>query len=234
MKEQINKLLSIGATGTVNHFFQWLRMLRFLNQETLPEKFADFQSQYENHLKNYESNLIPDEIEESKVREILENLIESKAITDQNSYKELSLADPTALNFENNEVTLFSAVSLDYEPIQLIRSVLVSYCKKNAIDDEVIDELAIAITEAVENAVKYSDSAPIITTLKCEDNILEIRILNSVPTFDLEREIEKGKFSHDFSLMRGVLVMSRLLDSIDIQEDEGLARVELIGRKKLV
>ena len=63
MKEQINKLLSIGATGTVNHFFQWLRMLQFLNQETLPEKFADFQSQYENHLKNYESNLIPDEIE---------------------------------------------------------------------------------------------------------------------------------------------------------------------------
>ena len=209
MKEQINKLLSIGATGTVNHFFQWLRMLQFLNQETLPEKFADFQSQYENHLKNYESNLIPDEIEESKVREVLgKSFIESKAITDQNSYKELSLADPAALKFENNEVTLFSAVSLDYEPIQLIRSVLVSYCKKNAIDDEVIDELAIAITEAVENAVKYSDSAPIITTLKCIDNILEIRILNSVPTFDLEREIEKESYSHDFSLMRGVLVMS--------------------------
>lgn len=234
MKEQINKLLSIGATGTVNHFCQWLKMLRFLNQETLPEKFADFQSQYESHLKNYEVNPVPEEIDESKVREILEKLIESKAITNQNSYKELSLADINSLDFENNEITLFSAVSLDYEPIQLIRSVLISYCKKNAIHEEVIDELAIAITEAVENAVKYSDSAPIITTLKCEDNILEIRILNSVPAFDLEQEIEKGKFSHDFSLMRGVLVMSRLLDSIDIQENEGLARVELIGRKKLV
>ena len=224
----------MGATGTVSHFCKWLRMVRILSAENLPEKFSDFRSQFDQQSENYFLNPLPEDINETKVREILESLIESKEITDQNSYSELSYTKLDSLNFEDNQITLFSAISLDYDPIQFIRSVLVSYCKKNLIDMETIDELAIAITEAVENAVKYSDCAPIITKLKCEDNVLEIRLLNSVPTFDLEKEIEKGKFSHDFSLMRGVLVMSRLLDSIDIQEDEGLSRVELIGRKKLV
>lgn len=233
MKEHVERLCRSGAVGNIDHFAAWLEMQNELCDKKVPEKFADFSQTFNIDSTFIKNNPLPRKIDKQELKEAINELLNEGVLTNANQYEEYSLSDVNGLEFPDNQMIFLTGSRLDQEPIQFMRSILLTYCKKNGIPQEIVDELGIAITEAAENAVKYSDQSPIISQYQYVDGIIEIRIINSVPEFNLEKEIEQGKFSHDISLMRGVLVMSRLLDSIDIQEDEGLARVELVGRKKI-
>ena len=101
---------------------------------------------------------------------------------------------------------------LNQSPIQLVRSRLESFLKTFGATEEDIIDLTIGTTEAMENAVKYSDHKRIDISYQIRDGIFEIRIENNVSDVEPEKDIEAGKYSASFTLMRGMMVMVKLFD----------------------
>ena len=117
--------------------------------------------------------------------------------------------------------------------LQYIRSRVQNFCDSKGMIDSHRDEVVISVTEAAENAIKYSNVLPVFIEHGIENDEYFIRAINSVNDLNLKDEISRGKFSEDVSLMRGVLVMSKLLDYLDIVRDMEKKRVEFVGRKKV-
>lgn len=126
------------------------------------------------------------------------------------------------------------ATSVEYEvsgdikdsPIQLVRSRLDAFLRKHSILEEQIIDLSIGTTEAMENAVKYSDHGRIQVAYELSpDRVFNIKIVNSLGEIAPEKDIASGKYSGTATLMRGMMIMVKLFDQmdIDIKEDESVA-----------
>jgi anti-sigma regulatory factor (Ser/Thr protein kinase) len=122
---------------------------------------------------------------------------------------------------------------MQLSPLQYIRSRVQNFCDSKGVIESHRDEIVISVTEAAENAIKYSNVIPVFIEHGIEKDEYFIRAINSVNDLNLNDEISRGKFSEDVSLMRGVLVMSKLLDYLDIARDVDKKRVEFVGRKKV-
>ena len=114
---------------------------------------------------------------------------------------------------------------LEHAPIQMVRSRLESFLRYHATHESDIIDISIATTEAMENAVKYSDHKEITVSYGISNSTFSIRIVNRIGETELESDIEQGKYTGSITLMRGMMVMVKLFDDvdIDISEDEGLA-----------
>ena len=124
-----------------------------------------------------------------------------------------------------NSVEYQVSGTLEHAPIQMVRSRLESFLRSHAAHESDIIDISIATTEAMENAVKYSDHKEITVGYGIEDGKFSIRIVNRIGETELESDIEQGKYTGSITLMRGMMVMVKLFDDvdIDISEDEGLA-----------
>ena len=110
--------------------------------------------------------------------------------------------------------------SLDYSPIQWVRSRLESFLKHHRVSNNEVIDLSIAITEAMENAVKYSTDKKIKISYEIADTAFSISIENEIKDISPEVDIESGKYTGSLTLMRGMMVMVKLLDKVDIDIDE--------------
>ena len=111
-------------------------------------------------------------------------------------------------------------------PIQLVRSRLDAFLRKHQISEEVIIDLSIGTTEAMENAVKYSDHEQISVFYEITpERVFSIKIVNSLDEIAPEKDIASGKYSGTATLMRGMMIMVKLFDEmdIDIKDDDNVA-----------
>lgn len=108
------------------------------------------------------------------------------------------------------------AGNLKGSPIQLVRSRLESFLLLNGIPQEIVMDISIATTEAMENAVKYNDKQPIEISYNLNESGFQIQIINGLAEVILEKDIEAGKYDGSLTLMRGMMVMQRLFDEVEI------------------
>jgi anti-sigma regulatory factor (Ser/Thr protein kinase) len=96
-----------------------------------------------------------------------------------------------------------------------------------------IYDIVIASIEATENAVKYSSEDKIYVKYFIENYTFYIEIQNRYKIPEIQKDIENGKYNSSITLMRGMLVMSKLFDEMDINliEDKKLA---IFQAKKLI
>jgi anti-sigma regulatory factor (Ser/Thr protein kinase) len=100
-----------------------------------------------------------------------------------------------------------------------------AFLRSQGTADETLMDISIATTEAMENAVKYSDHSPIEVSYSVENGVFHIMIKNRLSEVRLEKDIEAGKYTSTTTLMRGMMVMVKLFDEMDIEilEEEKLA-----------
>lgn len=111
-------------------------------------------------------------------------------------------------------------------PIQLVRSRLDAFLRKHRINEEIIIDLSIGTTEAMEDAVKYSDHEQIEVSYEITpERVFNIKIVNSLDEIAPEKDIASGKYSGTATLMRGMMIMVKLFDEmdIDIKDEENVA-----------
>jgi anti-sigma regulatory factor (Ser/Thr protein kinase) len=130
-------------------------------------------------------------------------------------------------------VEYFAPSNLNYSPIQYVRSRLLSFLNYHKVDEEIIYDIVIASIEATENAVKYSSEDKIYVKYFIENYTFYIEIQNKYKIPEIQKDIENGKYNSSITLMRGMLVMSKLFDEMDINliEDKKLA---IFQAKKLI
>jgi anti-sigma regulatory factor (Ser/Thr protein kinase) len=130
-------------------------------------------------------------------------------------------------------VEYFAPSNLNYSPIQYVRSRLLSFLNYHKVDEEMIYDIVIASIEATENAVKYSSEDKIYVKYFIENYTFYIEIQNKYKIPEIQKDIENGKYNSSITLMRGMLVMSKLFDEMDINliEDKKLA---IFQAKKLI
>lgn len=105
-------------------------------------------------------------------------------------------------------------------PIQFFRSRLLSFLRQKGIPSATEVDIVIASVEAMENAVKYSSNGAIGVVLEVDGPVFRIEVVNQIPPATPDRDIEVGKYDSSRTLMRGMMVMSRLFDEMDIGIDE--------------
>lgn len=122
---------------------------------------------------------------------------------------------------------------LDHAPLQMVRSRLEAFLRSHGATESEIIDVSIATTEAMENAVKYSDHQKIELAYQILDQVFDIRIVNRIGNVEPEQDIESGKYSGSLTLMRGMMVMVKLFDEMDIDISEEQQTAIFTAHKKL-
>lgn len=233
LEKLVLEILAQGTSGDAKHIYQWGKMLYEIFQNPLPKELFDVKNEFEKEKKIFSPYLTQNFFQNwkiDKVKEILENLEKTKKVQVIPPYGEYCLKDMRESFAQKN---FFVSNNFDFFPLQYIRSKVSFFCEYHQVAMEEKEEIIIVVTEAAENALKYSNVSPIYIEQNLAHETYFLKMLNIVPDYDLNAEISKGKFSQDSSLMRGVLVMSRLMDEIDIKRNVEKNRVELFAKKKL-
>ncbi|MBW0432521.1 anti-sigma regulatory factor [Leptospira yasudae] len=212
IEKQIQSMLSQGLTGSVNDFFAWIRM------ETL-RKFKDE----------------PD-IENSVVSEILEGFVNSGTVKRSKFNAKEFHIHPDQIQGKKfpskDSYVLLGKIA--YQPMQYVRSRLEFFLKSQGTPEDIVIDLCIGALEAVENAVKYGDGTEVEVEYSIDrDKTLFIKIVNNLKELNLEQDIERGKFSSTATLMRGMMVMQKLFDELDLEILEDRKQAQFNAKKKL-
>ena len=119
-----------------------------------------------------------------------------------------------------SKVEYFVSSDIKSSPIQFVRSRLESFLKFHNTSNTDIIDISIATTEAMENAVKYSNEKKIKVMYSIDGNKFHICMENEIKNTVPEDDILSGKYSGSITLMRGMMVMVKLLTEVDIDIDE--------------
>lgn len=122
---------------------------------------------------------------------------------------------------------------IDDSPIQFFRSRLLHFLRQKGIPTAAEVDIVIAAVEAIENAVKYSSAGVIGVTFEMDGNIFRIQVSNQIRPAVPDYDIEIGKYDSSRTLMRGMMVMSRLFDEMDIGIDEQNSRATFRAQKQV-
>ncbi len=131
-----------------------------------------------------------------------------------------------------------------FSAIQLIRSRIESFLRYFRVREEEQIDIVIALTEALENAVKYSDREEIEVSYTIEDlqsdsdsphsRRFRLEIKNHAAESSPHEDILSGKYADgSITLMKGLKVMYQLFDELDLNLDHGSGVVTLKASKKL-
>ncbi len=116
----------------------------------------------------------------------------------------------------SNYIEFLAPTNLQNSPIQFVRSRLISYLNYFQVVESLIYDIIIGVVEAVENAVKYSIDDTIYVRYFIENNVFYVEIQNKYKEPEIFTDINKGKYDSSLTLMRGMMVMSKLFDEMDI------------------
>ncbi|PJZ68802.1 anti-sigma regulatory factor [Leptospira perolatii] len=196
IESQVQELLACGLVGTSQDFYAWIRM-------GILRKFRE------------EPKIPPDWIPK-----ILETLKESKTII-HGKYNSREFGLPTNSELLNKPTLKEEYVILgktEFQPMQYVRSRLEAFLRGNRIKEDTIVDLTIGSIEAVENAVKYGDGSIVEVGYWIENgSLFKIQMVNNLREFSIDEDIERGKFSSTATLMRGMMVMQKLFDKLDLE-----------------
>lgn len=134
----------------------------------------------------------------------------------------------------SNYVEFVGPSMLKNSPIQFVRSQLLSFLRFHEVDEELIYDIIIGVVEATENAVKYSFDDKIFVKYFIEHNKFYIEIQNKYKIPEIREDIAKGKYNSSITLMRGMLVMSKLFDEMNINLIEEHKTAIFQATKKLI
>jgi len=229
----LESVFCAGVHGSADNFRQWVEMYRLLAAKPLPTNLGEYQKILNVQVGDA-TRLENAELTDSFLQREVMRLFDAGATEVILPYSELRWRNHREWVFNNSMTEAFFVVNdIKLEPLQYIRSRVQNFCDSKGMNPSHRDEIVISVTEAAENAIKYSNVLPVYIEHGIENEEYFIRAINSVNDLNLKDEISRGKFSEDVSLMRGVLVMSKLLDFLDIVRDTERKRVEFIGRKKV-
>lgn len=154
------------------------------------------------------------EINYKSFSKVFHNLIANKVfINNQNLRNEYIYNNQISFS---NFVEFISPANLLYSPIQFVRSRLISFLNYFGVQEGILYDIVIGVVEAVENAVKYSSDDKIYVKYFIENNIFYVEIQNRYKEPEVDQDISKGKYDSSKTLMRGMVVMSKLFDEMDI------------------
>ncbi|MBV6492600.1 MAG: hypothetical protein LDLANPLL_00595 [Turneriella sp.] len=229
----LESIFRAGVHGSAENFRHWLLMYRVLAATPLPPNLKEFQPFLDAQLKEI-GGLDKPELDDDYMQNEIMRLFDAGVTEVILPYSELRWRKHSDWSFyDKDEEGFFVCNDLSLSPLQYIRSRIQNFCSSKGVTTVHRDEIVISVTEAAENAIKYSNVAHVYIHHGIKNNEYFIRAVNSVNDLNLRDEISRGKFSEDVSLMRGVLVMSKLLDFLDIVRDVEKKRVEFIGRKRV-
>ncbi len=200
----------------------------------LPQKFSDYQNDFTDNFVSNEEVYEHDcrGLNFAKVTAQLEKKVEEKLIKKYqvNKREKFSLSDMTNSNLNNprQKQILFLTNILNHEPIYFFVSKIKNWFRFSGAGERQILEVSIAMTEAFENAVKYSNASPIIVNHSLIDQTYDFFISNSVEGIDEGANAEELKKKD--SLMRGVLIMSKILNDFSLDRDNSKNIVTLCGK----
>ncbi|WCL50390.1 ATP-binding protein [Leptospira sp. GIMC2001] len=196
LENEISSLLQTGVGGNVQDFLKWIRM-------EIQKKFKD--------------EVI---LSEKDVAEILEkHKAEGNLVSGRFDAREYFLSDDSKFYKKVTSQDKFYILGrLDFSPMQYVKTRLEYFLRRNGVDEEEIIDIGIATVEAVENAAKYGDGSSVEVEYSIDrSKTFHISLLNNIKEFDLEEDIKRGKFSSTATLMRGMMVMQKLFNQVDLE-----------------
>ncbi len=234
--EILELLMKKGVHGDAATMHNWLELVARIIENPLPGPLSDFHDQYLYDISHYYGTNadVFRSVNREETEIILKKFVESGRVIQvppYNEYRWHDLAETTLA--DHNVETFFAGTWLELNPLQYVRSRIANFCQYRKVSEKDLEDLIISITEATENAVKYSGDTLFAVRQTVENNECYISIINSLRGGTLQEEIDRGKFSEDVSLMRGVLVMTKLLDDLEIDRDEEKSRVCFKGKKRV-
>ncbi|MBK8396766.1 MAG: ATP-binding protein [Leptospiraceae bacterium] len=205
-------ILADGLTGTVKDYCAWLSMEGLLK---------------------YSESLEADSVRVKAVLDALKTkgyAIEGKF--DKSEYCISTTALQRRVDFLSDSYSLYGEAK--FSPIQYVRSRQEYFLEYNYVNEEDIMDISIATIEAIENAVKYGDGNMVhIDYLIDTNRVMKLNIINNIKEFDLSNEIERGKYSSNTTLMRGIMVMQKLFNHLELQIIDDKKQAHLYSEKKL-
>ncbi|GIX43413.1 MAG: anti-sigma regulatory factor [Leptospiraceae bacterium] len=174
----------------------------------------------------------PEELTYKNFSKVFHQLIKKNIFRNNENYKNEYIYN-LELSF-TRFMEYYAPASLNFSPIQFVRSRLLSFLNFHKIDEDIIYDIIIASIEATENAVKYSSDDKIYVKYFIEENTFYIEIHNKYKIPEIKKDIENGKYDSSITLMRGMLVMSKLFDEMDIDLIENKEIAIFQAKKKIV
>jgi anti-sigma regulatory factor (Ser/Thr protein kinase) len=206
------EILNDGVTGVTSDFISWIKLYKKRLNKDIQEPDSTLVQKILDKLKN-------SEIASSGKFDPKEFTISAKEIQKKKVF---------------HEDKFFVFGKGEFSPIQYARSRQEHFLFLNQATEEDVTDISIATIEAVENSVKYGDGQVVSFEQFIDSNrVYKISIINNIKEFDLTDEIERGKYSSNITLMRGVMIMEKLFDKLDLQIKTDLNQVQLYAEKKL-
>ncbi|TGK07706.1 ATP-binding protein [Leptospira semungkisensis] len=212
IETRVRELLANGLTGNSQDFHAWIRMdtlRRFREEPVFP----------------------PD-----SVQKVLDDLVSKKeAAKGKLDPREYALSTESTLHKKPSKKEEYLILGrTEFQPMQYVRSRMESFLRANGINEDLIVDLTIGSIEAVENAVKYGDGGNVEVSYSIEkENVFKIRLVNNLRELNIEEDIERGKFSSTATLMRGMMVMQKLFDKLDLEILEDKRQALFMAEKRL-
>ena len=199
-------MLPTGLSGYPADFLSWIKM------------------EYKKKGKAY-SSVSMKSIENCLTVLKAENIIEPN----KNDPKELCGVSSVLLkSWVKDSYEIYGA--FEFSPIQYVRSRLESFLKINNVGEDDLVDVSIATIEAIENAAKYGDGNSVFVSCNIQNKKLELEIINKIKDVDLETELLK-KYKSATTLMKGVMVMQKLFNHVDLQILEETQQAKLYAEK---
>jgi anti-sigma regulatory factor (Ser/Thr protein kinase) len=210
IQDEIDSILPFGLTGYPEDFLAWVRL-------GLSIKGKDYSH-----------------IQLSDIKIFLEDYINKGKFTrgefDPKEYTPSATYLKKKGEWVEDSYEVYGA--FDFSPIQYVRSRLEFFLKCNSVSEMDIMDISIATIEAIENAAKYGDGKSVFIKTSLSNNKLFIEIVNNIKEIDLETELEK-KYTATTTLMRGIMVMQKLFNDLDLQILDGNRQAKLTAMKEL-
>jgi anti-sigma regulatory factor (Ser/Thr protein kinase) len=212
LEKEIKSLFSSGVSGNVKDFFSWVQMEVF-------RKFKDVPSTTLENVQSYIDHLV-------SLGDVITNPLDSR---------EYLLSEKSSLIRKIGSSEKYVVLgALKYNPMQYVRARLDFFLKKNNVDEDLRMDLCIATVEAVENAAKYGDGLNVEVSFQIDKaKVFTLEMINTVKDFDLEDDILRGKFSSTATLMRGMMVMQKLFDTVDLDIIDNRKQAYLKATRKI-
>ncbi|MDF3822476.1 ATP-binding protein [Leptospira sp. 96542] len=212
LEKEIKDLFTSGLAGNVTDFYSWVKM-------EVQRKFKDDPSSTLEQVQTVLDEFIAHGI-------IQTNPLDSREYSLSNNFTPIKKLGP------KDQFTILGA--LKFNPMQYVRTRLDYFLKRNSVREDLRLDLCIATVEAVENAAKYGDGLNVEIVFQLDkSNVFTIEMINNVKDFNLEDDIQRGKFSSTATLMRGMMVMQKLFDSVDLEISDNRKQATLKASRKL-
>lgn len=212
LEKEVKSLFSVGLTGNVADFFSWVKM-------EIQRKFKDDPNTTQDQLQTVLNEFVSQGLVQTNPLDPREYLLTEKS---------------TLIKKMGNQDRFTILGALHFNPMQYVRTRLDYFLFRNGIDPELRMDLCIATVEAVENAAKYGDGGNVEIEYQIDKNkVLILDMVNTVKDFNLEDDIQRGKFSSTATLMRGMMVMQKLFDTVDLEISDNRKLAILKATRKL-